>query len=448
MLRPEIPGVDPQLARALQVEVAKVRDDDLAERERRGRQPLKGEDDRQHTREIVQRVVTNHEGRLAEAGRGELSWEERQDLIAGIEARLFGAGSLQRLLEDPDVENIDINGHDRVFVEYADGRTARLGPVALNDDELIENIQTLAAHDGLSARAFDVVNHAVNLRLADGSRLYAVQAVADNGVLVSIRKHRYAQVSLEDLVSLETLDDEMAAFLTAVVRARKNVMIAGATSAGKTTLLRALASEIPPSERLVTVERSLELGLHEDVDRHPNCAALEERLPNAEGIGAVTMAQLVRDSLRLNPSRVIVGEVLGDEVVTMLNAMMQGNDGSLSTIHANSSADVIAKVKTYALQAPERLPWEATSGLFAGAIDFVVFVRRSLAAGRQVRVIESIREVAGLDEHGVKTNELFGRDENGNVSRRPMVQVACQHDLVAAGWVPSQVGTLESRRWA
>ncbi|WP_319804082.1 CpaF family protein [Nocardioides dongkuii] len=428
--------------------MATLRDEDLAGRGRRGLAPLTGDDDRQHTREIVQRVVTNHEGRLAERGESALTWEQRQDLIEAIEARLFGAGSLQQLLEDPEIENIDINGHDRVFVEYADGRTARLGAIALNDDELIENVQTLAAHDGLSARAFDVVNHAVNLRLADGSRLYAVQAVSDTGVLVSIRKHRYARVTLPDLVKLGSLNDELAAFLAAAVRARKNIMIAGATSAGKTTLVRALASEIPSSERLVTVERSLELGLHEDVDRHPNCAALEERLPNAEGIGSVSMADLVRDSLRLNPSRVIVGEVLGDEVVTMLNAMMQGNDGSLSTIHANSSADVVAKVKTYALQAPERLPWEATSGLFAGAIDFVVFIRRVLKTDRQVRVIESVREVAGIDEHGVKTNELFGPDEAGQISRRRLVQVACQSDLEAAGWRDEAPSSIDHRRWA
>lgn len=448
MRRPQTLGADPHLTRSLQVEVATLRDEDLAGRDRRGLAPLTGDDDRQHTREIVQRVVTNHEGRLAERGESALTWEQRQDLIEAIEARLFGAGSLQQLLEDHEIENIDINGHDRVFVEYADGRTARLGAIALNDDELIENIQTLAAHDGLSARAFDMVNHAVNLRLADGSRLYAVQAVSDTGVLVSIRKHRYARVTLPDLVKLGSLDDELAAFLAAAVRARKNIMIAGATSAGKTTLVRALASEIPSSERLVTVERSLELGLHEDAERHPNCAALEERLPNAEGIGSVSMADLVRDSLRLNPSRVIVGEVLGDEVVTMLNAMMQGNDGSLSTIHANSSVDVVAKVKTYALQAPERLPWEATSGLFAGAIDFVVFIRRVLKSDRQVRVIESVREVAGIDEHGVKTNELFGPDEAGQISRRRLVQVACQSDLEAAGWRDEAPSSIDRRRWA
>ena len=442
-----LPFVDASLARELQGQVGALRERALKDRQRRGLAALDAGDDRQHTRSLIQQVVTEHEAALAESGRPPLSWEERQDLVEAVEARVFGAGSLQRLLEDPEVENIDINGYSNVFVEYADGTSAQLPPVTTSDEELIENIQTLAAHDGLSARSFDVVNHAVNLRLADGSRLYAVQAVSGTGVLVSIRKHRHATVTLDQLVELGTADEELADFLRAAVRARLNIIIAGATSAGKTTLLRAMAAEIPPTERLVTVERSLELGLHEDQHRHPNCAALEERLANAEGVGAVTMAELVRDSLRLNPSRVIVGEVLGDEVVTMLNAMMQGNDGSLSTIHANSSADVVAKVKTYALQAPERLPWQATDNLFAGAVDLIVFIRKVTVDGGQVRIVESVREVAGIDEHGVKTNELFGSDAEGRVSRRHLVQPACLARLEAAGWHGGD-NLADERRWA
>ena len=153
-------------------------------------------------------------------------------------------------------------------------------------------------------------------------------------------------------------------------------MIAGATNAGKTTLLRALANEIAPAERLITVERALELGLGEFEDLHPNVVAFEERLPNSEGQGAIQMSELVRRSLRMNPSRVIVGEVLGDEIVTMLNAMSQGNDGSLSTIHANSSLEVFNRICTYAIQSAERLPSDATMMLIAGAIDFVIFVER------------------------------------------------------------------------
>jgi pilus assembly protein CpaF len=244
-------------------------------------------------------------------------------------------------------------------------------------------------------------------------------------------------VGLKDLIRLDTLDEQLADFLAAAVRARKNIMVAGGTSAGKTTLLRALAAEIGPEERILTVERSLELGLDEDSEGHPNAVAFEERLANAESAGAVSMAELVRDTLRMNPSRVIVGEVLGDEVVTMLNAMTQGNDGSLSTIHSNSSADVVHKIATYAIQAPERLPWEATVRLVSSGLDFVVFIRRRRAGQGQRRVIESVRETAGVTEDAqLATNELWCVDEVGNVRRNHGVQVRCHNDLVAAGWRP------------
>lgn len=429
--------LDYTLIKKLQAELGRLRQDAIDLRRAQGLPPLTGEDARQHGKTLVQRVVTEHESMLAESGAEELSWEERQDLVEALESRLFGAGSLQVLLDDESVENIDINGYRNVFVEYADGSTARVRPVAASNEELIETVQILAAHEGLSARAFDVANVRVNLRLPDGSRLYAVQSVSREPV-ISIRKHRHTQVRLKDLIRLGTLDEDLADFLAAAVRARKNIMVAGATGAGKTTLLRALASEIPGEERILTVERSLELGLDEDVEAHPNAIALEERLPNSEGAGAVSMAELVRDTLRLNPSRVIVGEVLGDEVVTMLNAMTQGNDGSLSTIHANSSGDVVHKIATYAIQAPERLPWEATVRLVATGLDLIVFLRRLRTGEGQERVIESVREVAGVSEHGdLATNELWGPDAAGAVRRRAEVQVQCHDDLVAVGWRPA-----------
>ncbi len=429
-------GLDYNLVKRLQAELGRIRQDDIADRRSAGLPALAGQDAHQHGKALVQRVVGNHESQLAESGADALAWEERQDLVEALEARLFGAGSLQLLLDDERVENIDINGFQHVFVEYADGTTAKVRPIAGSNEELVETIQTLAAHEGLSARAFDVANVRVNLRLPDGSRLYAVQSVTRTPV-VSIRRHRHARVGLKDLIGLDTLDEDLGDFLSAVVKARKNVMVAGGTSAGKTTLLRALAAEIGPEERLLTVERSLELGLDEDTEAHPNAIAFEERLANAESAGAVTMAELVRDTLRMNPSRVIVGEVLGDEVVTMLNAMTQGNDGSLSTIHANSSADVVHKIATYAIQAPERLPWEATVRLVASALDFIVFIRRVRTEDGQRRIIESIREIAGITEDGqLATNELWGPDGCGQALRSHSVQVRCQDDLFAAGWRP------------
>jgi pilus assembly protein CpaF len=438
--RKPVYAVDHLLVRRLQSRVGARRERALEEFRRTGQAIPQGEDARLHTEDLMVKVLNQYESELVENGREPLEETARDRLEAALKARLFGAGSLEQLLEDESVEDISVNGWQNVFVHYADGTKAQLPPVATSDKELEEIVKTIAAHDGLSARPFDVVNYDVTLRLADGSRLHAVQGVSATGLSISIRKHRFTKVTLKDLIAQGTLDEELAAFLSALVRARKNVMIAGAVSAGKTTLLRALASEIDPEERLITVERALELGLHEDTERHPDCVALEERLPNVEGAVEVTLAQLVRDSLRMRPDRVIVGEVLGDEVITMLNAMMQGNDGSLSTIHANSSADVITKVQTYALQAKERLPFDATNGLFAGALDFILFLRRIVTPeGGQRRVLESVREVAGHDEAGVKTNEVWGYNGFGRVTRKASVQIACEADLIQAGWNPDDV---------
>ena len=273
-----------------------------------------------------------------------------------------------------------------MFLSFADGREVMGEPVAESDEELIELIQVLAAYSGLSSRPFDTANPQLDLRLPDGSRLSAVMDVTLRPA-ISIRRSRLGKVFLADLVGNGTLSSEVATFLAAATAARKNIMIAGATNAGKTTLLRAIANQIPAEERLITVERALELGLDHFPELHPNAVAFEERLPNMEGQGAITMAELVRRSLRMNPSRVIVGEVLGDEIVTMLNAMSQGNDGSLSTIHANSSLEVFNRIATYAIQSQERLPVDATHMLIGGAIDFVVFVqkRNEYAQGGLVR---------------------------------------------------------------
>jgi Flp pilus assembly CpaF family ATPase len=257
---------------------------------------------------------------------------------------------------------------------------------------------------------------------------------------VSVRRSRLGKVSVEDLVGTGTMSPDVASFLRAAVRARKNIMIAGATNSGKTTLLRALANEIGPTERLITVERAMELGIEAFDDLHPNVVAFEERLPNSEGLGAVSMAELVRRSLRMNPSRVIVGEVLGDEIVTMLNAMSQGNDGSLSTIHANSSMEVFNRISTYALQAEENLPVEATHMLIAGSINFVIFMRKRNmyeTGGGLQRVVESIREVTGVDGR-VLSSEVFASGPDGRaIAHAP---ITCQAELELHGYHPPLQG--------
>ncbi|MFD1542251.1 CpaF family protein [Nonomuraea guangzhouensis] len=396
---------------------------------------MTGEDERQFARALISQVLEEHARSEIGLGRTPPTVEEEEALAAGIHAALFGVGRLQPLLDDPEVENIDINGCDRVFVSYADGQELMREPVAESDDELIELIQILAAYSGLSSRPFDTANPQLDLRLPDGSRLSAVMDVTLRPA-VSIRRSRLGKVFMSDLVGNGTLSPEVGRFLSAVVGARKNIMIAGSTNAGKTTLLRALANEIPPYERLITVERALELGLDQFPELHPNVVAFEQRLPNSEGQGEITMAELVRRSLRMNPSRVIVGEVLGDEIVTMLNAMTQGNDGSLSTIHANSSMEVFNRISTYALQAGERLPIDATHMLIAGAIDFVVFVEKRndySRGGTLRRYVSSIREVNGCDGR-VLSSEVFIPGADGSAT--PHAPVSCLEELAAHGYNP------------
>lgn len=400
-----------------------------------GLAPMSGEDERQFARALITQVLERYARAEIGSGRTPPTAEEEEALAAGVHAALFGVGRLQPLLDDPEVENIDINGCDRVFVSYADGREVAHEAVADSDEELVELIQILAAYSGLSSRPFDTANPQLDLRLPDGSRLSAVMDVTVRPVL-SIRRARLGKVFLSDLVGNGTLSRHVGRFLSAVVAARKNVMIAGSTNAGKTTLLRALANEIPPGERLITVERALELGLDQFPELHPNVVAFEQRLPNSEGRGEITMAELVRRSLRMNPSRVIVGEVLGDEIVTMLNAMTQGNDGSLSTIHANSSMEVFNRIATYALQAAERLPIEATHMLIAGAIDFVVFVQKRNdyeRGGRLRRYVSSVREVTGVDGR-VLSSEVFAPGSDGAAA--PHAPISCVEELVEHGYDP------------
>ncbi|WNI15970.1 CpaF family protein [Actinacidiphila sp. ITFR-21] len=400
--------------------------------------PMSAEDERQFARAMIAQILEEYARAEITVGRTPLDARAEEAYAAAVHAALFGVGRLQPLLDDPDVENIDVNGCDQVFVGYSDGREIPGEPVAETDEELIELIQVLGAYSGLSSRPFDTANPQLDLRLPDGSRLSAVMDVTRRPAL-SIRRARMGKVFLADLVGNYTLTPELGSFLSAAVLARKNLMIAGATNAGKTTLLRALANVIPPHERLITVERALELGLDEFPELHPNVVAFEERLPNSEGHGAISMAELVRRSLRMNPSRVIVGEVLGDEIVTMLNAMSQGNDGSLSTIHANSSAEVFNRISTYALQARERLPVEASQMLVAGAIDFVVFVQRRndyQRGGALRRAVTSIREVNGVDGR-VLSSEVFAESRDGVAM--PHAPISCLEELLVHGYQPTGV---------
>ncbi len=227
------------------------------------------------------------------------------------------------------------------------------------------------------------------------------------------------------------------------MRAKQNIVIAGETGAGKTTLLRALANEIPPDERLITIENALELGLHQHKDLHPNSFALEARQANIEGEGEITMAQLVQRTLRHNPGRVIVGEVLGDEAVAMLEAMSQGNAGSLCTIHSPSAEFTFQRLAMYAGKSALRLPVEVTYQMIEGAIDLVVFIHQHVDRGRgdgdghrrRVRYVASVLEVLEADGRQVRSNQVFRPGPDGRAV--PYTPPRCLEELESAGYDPA-----------
>ncbi len=395
-------------------------------------QRLDSDDEEMLARQLIAQRLERLASDAIASGRPVLSQAEEEVVTRAVFDRLFHLGRLQPLLDDESIQNVVANGHDRVFIEYAGGLKVEGPPVAESNDELVEQLREIGRRYGLSEREFNPSRPQLNLQLPDGSRLFAVAWVCARPS-VSIRRHRFMKLDLADLIGLGAIDEGLASFLAAAVRSRQQIIVAGATGAGKTTMLRALAAEIPASERIVTIETELELGLDRFADVHPDCVALEAREANVEGAGEVTAADLVRMSLRMNPDRVIVGEVRGDEIVPMLNAMSQGNDGSMCTVHADSSGTVFNKLSLYAMQSPERLPLEATCQLAAAAVDLVVYIAKS-SDGRWV---SSVRQVVGVDGSNVVTNELFRPGPEG----RAVPGVPVPHDLAdvltAHGWDPS-----------
>jgi pilus assembly protein CpaF len=429
---------------------------------------LGAEDRRELARELATGRFRKIDSELVAAGERPVAPTVQMRITQEVLDALFGLGRLQPLVDDPRIENIDVNGSDQVWVTYADGSKSAMEPIADNDEELVEVLRNAAARFGLSERRFDLANPELDLRLPDGSRLSALMSVVRRPC-VSIRRHRFMDLTMNDLVSLGTVDRQVASFLTAAVRARKNIVVAGAMNSGKTTMIRALAAAIPARERIVTIEQAFELGLDTMPERHPDLVALEAREPNMEGVGSIGMAALVKRALRMNADRVIVGEVLGDEVIPMLNAMSQGRSGSMCTVHADSSSGVFRRLASYAVQAQERLPLEATTLLVAGAIHFVVFVdvgapvgpessarweplsaggtggRTSFLPIRRNRFVSSVREVVDADGMQVVSNEIFrpGRDRRAHPAAP--IRSETLEELLDHGYEPASV--VESGSW-
>lgn len=363
----------------------------------------------------------------------DVSDSDEDELTDRIRARLFGLGELDRLVRDTSIENVYCNGWDQVLVVRADGVKERVEPIVSSDEALSELIRQAAAREGRSERRFDRGQPWVSFRLADGSRLTAVRDVSGRTAF-ALRRHRHTDTDLDELYRLGTLGRTLAAALAAAVRARFNMLIVGGTDAGKTTLLRALINAIDPEERLVTVEDALELQLTRHPDRHRDVIELECREQNIEGRGEVTMRDLTRLALRLSPDRVIVGEARGPEILDMFQAMSQGNDGSMGTLHARSSADAFVQITRYALKAPEHLTPDAVAVDIAASLDLVLHVHK-LRDGR--RVLSSLREITGYDGSRILSNEVFAPDGNGRAVYRTPFQDRSLDRLIDYGFDPS-----------
>lgn len=332
---------------------------------------------------------------------------DEEAVVREVVAQVLGLGRLEALLADPEVSDIHVRGHDSVWVKLRDGRRERRRAIADSDEELISLIRRAGTRFSRTEKRFDAGTPELNMQLPDGSRLFAVMEVSTRPSLI-IRRHRFELSSLDELRERDVFDHEVQSLLAAMVRSRRNVVISGGTGSGKTTLLRALLNEVPQNERIVTIEDAYELGLEHFADRHPDYDALQSRSANIEGEGEVTLADLTRMALRMDPDRVIVGEVRGAEAFPMLMAMSQGNNGSMCTMHADGTRSVFPKLAAYVSMASTGLPVETVNVIVASAIHFVVFIENR--DGR--RRVASICEVVDTDGNNIISNEIVSRTGN------------------------------------
>lgn len=406
---------------------------EIRRREQQSQTPMTERDERQWSQAWMLGELRLASEDALRSGRVPLSPDEEQAVIVAALNRIFGAGTLEQFLNDPTVQDIHINGADIVWVKRRDGRRERVQPVAASDDELRQMVAELARRHSRIEQRFDFASPRLNMQLPNGDRMHAIWAVATRPS-VTIRRHDFDINDLSQMVDLGVMTPTVGAFLAAAVKAERNLVVSGGTGTGKTTLLRCLINEVPANERLITVEDNLELGIAQFRERHPNVVEMESRNANLEGEGAISLAQLVVESLRMDPDRVIVGECRGAETVPMLLAMSQGNDGSMTTIHAESSKAVFGRIQTYcATLAEERIEPQHTNLLIRSAVHFVVHL--GWAGGR--RAVESIREVDPMPGEILASTEVFRPGQDGMA--QPGFGISSEEHrekLAAAGFDP------------
>jgi len=338
-----------------------------------------------------------------------LNLTERERLLIEIQDEVFGLGPIEPFMKDPNVSDILVNTYKQIYVE----RFGKLEPTGARFKDNAHLRKIIDKIVSIVGRRIDESCPMVDARLLDGSRVNAIiPPLAIDGPMLSIRRFAVDPLELDDLISKSTLTVEIGELLKGIVKARLNVMISGGTGTGKTTLLNVLSRFIPSNERIITIEDSAELQL-----KQKHVVRLETRPANIDGMGEITQRDLVRNSLRMRPDRIILGEVRGAEALDMLQAMNTGHDGSLTTIHANSPRDAADRFETIVALAGFNIPTNAIKGYFSSAMDVIIQISRLVDGTRK---IVSLQEIVGVESNIITMQEIFsfkqtGIDINGNV---------------------------------
>jgi pilus assembly protein CpaF len=354
---------------------------------------------------IIKAVVEN----LITAEGIPLTRVERERLVIEIQHETLGLGPLEPLLQDPEIADILVNGSNQVYIEKH-GKLVRTEVTFKDDDHLMTVIERIVSKVG---RRVDESSPLVDARLPDGSRVNVIiPPLSLDGPVVSIRRFGVSPLKMENLLEYQSLTEDMAKTFEAMVKARLNILVSGGTGAGKTTLLNIISAHVPDTERMVTIEDSAELILQQE-----HVVRLETRPPNIEGRGTVTQRDLVRNALRMRPDRIIVGEVRGGEALDMLQAMNTGHDGSISTIHANSPRDALARLETMVLMAGFDIPARAIREQMSSALNLIIQVARLSDGSRK---IVKVTEITGMEGDVTVMQDIFtfekkGLNEDGRV---------------------------------
>lgn len=331
-----------------------------------------------------------------------VSVKQKVDIVERVYSSIRGFGLLDTIMQDDTITEVMINGNNDIFIEQ-NGHVSRLDKTFESERKLEDIIQRIVA---LAGREVNQANPIVDTRLADGSRVNVVlPPVSLSGPVVTIRKFSKNPMTIERLIKYGSINQDIAGVLETLVKAKYNIFISGGTGSGKTTFLNALSNFIPKEERIITIEDSAEL----QIENLENLVRLETRNANSAGVGAVTIRDLIKSSLRMRPERIVVGEVRGGEALDMLQAMNTGHDGSLSTGHANSTEDMLSRLETMVLTAAENLPLQAIRQQIASALDVIIHLSRMRDRSRKTL---AITEVVGMENGEILLNPLYVFEED------------------------------------